>query len=428
MRAINDKFGWIILLLILFVCTEMQAQQKKVLFIGNSYTGANNLPQMLVDVANSTGDTISEDRITPGGFRLLNHSSNAATLAKIASDNWDYVILQAQSQEPSWPLSQVQQEVFPHATILCDSITANNSCSRPIFYMTWGRKNGDASNCAGWPPVCTYEGMDSLLNERYQIMADDNDGLVAPVGAVWRKIRQDYPQIELYTADESHPSTAGTYAAACTFYATILRKDPKLITFDGGLLAAEAQNIRQATHDICYLDFLNWNVGKFDPKAEFSFSVVTPVVTFTNSSVNAEEYLWFFGDGDTSSLENPIHTYALPQDYYVTLDASKCGMFSSVTDTVTITTSTSIEQVLNGNQMTIFPNPVSDVFDVRLTGNNPSNSWIRIFDSSSKFCLEKLVNGDLMEVNTLGFSPGFYFVSLFQNGKVIETQSIQVIR
>ena len=50
--------------------------------------------------------------------------------------------------------------------------------------MTWGRENGDQSNCQSWPPVCTYEGMDDLLRERYMIMANDNNALVAPVGAV----------------------------------------------------------------------------------------------------------------------------------------------------------------------------------------------------------------------------------------------------
>lgn len=154
----------------------------------------------------------------------MTHANSAAAMTAINADNWNHVVLQAQSQEPSFPIGQVQNEVFPYATILCDAIRANDACTRPVFYMTWGRENGDQQNCAGWPPVCTYEGMDSLLNLRYSMMGEDNEAYVSPVGAVWHYIRDNYPDIDLYAADGSHPSQAGSYAAACTFYAIIFEK------------------------------------------------------------------------------------------------------------------------------------------------------------------------------------------------------------
>jgi hypothetical protein len=40
-------------------------------------------------------------------------------------------------------------------------------------------------------------------------MAETNDAIVAPVGAVWNYIRQNHPEIELYNPDESHPSLIG---------------------------------------------------------------------------------------------------------------------------------------------------------------------------------------------------------------------------
>ena len=48
--------------------------------------------------------------------------------------------------------------------------------------MTWGRKNGDASNCSAYPPICTYEGMQQRLRESYMEMASANQGRVSPVG------------------------------------------------------------------------------------------------------------------------------------------------------------------------------------------------------------------------------------------------------
>jgi PKD repeat protein len=45
-------------------------------------------------------------------------------------------------------------------------------------------------------------------------------------------------------------------------------------------------------------------------------------VTFLNSSTGATTYSWSFGDGDTSSIANPVHFFAAPGSYTVSLTAS----------------------------------------------------------------------------------------------------------
>lgn len=102
-------------------------------------------------MAQSTGDVLIYNSNTPGGARLLDHAVNPTTLAKIDSDRWNYVILQAQSQETALGEAQMQAEVYPHAESLSNAIRANNSCSKPMFYMTWGRENGDPTFCEYLP-------------------------------------------------------------------------------------------------------------------------------------------------------------------------------------------------------------------------------------------------------------------------------------
>tara|TARA_R110001592_G_scaffold111347_2_gene308325 strand:- start:2253 stop:2606 length:354 start_codon:yes stop_codon:yes gene_type:complete len=106
---------------ILLAFSKINAQQKKVLFIGNSYTGVNNLSLLVKNIALSMGDTMFIDSNTPGGYTLKQHSTNATTLAKINSQQWDYVVLQEQSQIPSLPQSITNSDYsVPH------SITLNN--------------------------------------------------------------------------------------------------------------------------------------------------------------------------------------------------------------------------------------------------------------------------------------------------------------
>src|SRR5436189_5198274 len=99
-----------IFLLFLFFCisgNELQAQLSyRVLFLGNSYTAVNNLPQLVHDVALSAGDTLVFDSNTPGGYQLINHSTDATSQAKIMTGGWDYVVIQGQSQEPIVAYSQ----------------------------------------------------------------------------------------------------------------------------------------------------------------------------------------------------------------------------------------------------------------------------------------------------------------------------------
>ena len=80
-----------------FLLLTVQGQTKRVLFLGNSYTSVNNLPQMVSDVAASVGDNLIFDSNAPGGYYFGDHLINTVSVNKIKSGNWDYVVLQDQS-------------------------------------------------------------------------------------------------------------------------------------------------------------------------------------------------------------------------------------------------------------------------------------------------------------------------------------------
>jgi len=246
-------------------CNE-QADSLNVLFIGNSYTASNNLTNIISSIATSMGDNLITESSLLGGATLQLHTSNSNTNDLIMSGNWDYVVLQEQSQYPSFPLFQVEQDVFPYATQLSELINEYNDCGEIVFFMTWGRENGDQGNCPNWPPVCTYEGMDDLLRERYLIMANDNNALVSPVGAVWRFIRDSEYNIDLYSQDGSHPSFLGSYVAAVCFYTTLFQKDPLEIpwTADFGVSESDAELINEVVKIVVFDNLGEWNIESND--------------------------------------------------------------------------------------------------------------------------------------------------------------------
>ena len=68
--------------------------------IGNSYTHFNNQNYILNDLTTSLGNYVNVQRKTNGGATFAFHASDPTTYQEINSNNWDYIILQAQSQEP----------------------------------------------------------------------------------------------------------------------------------------------------------------------------------------------------------------------------------------------------------------------------------------------------------------------------------------
>jgi hypothetical protein len=337
-----------------------------VLFLGNSYTYVNDLPQILHDLALSTGDTLIFDSHTPGGYTLDQHFADSVSTGKIMAGGWDYVVLQEQSQLPAF-----DEYLSNGPGNLHHLISEYNPCARTLFYMTWGRKNGDQSNCAAWPPICTYEGMDNLLRLRYIEMATFNNGEVSPAGAVWRYLRQHNPGIELYQADESHPSLAGSYAAACSFYASVFRKDPAMITNDYTLPAAEADSIRLAAKAIVFDSLQQWDYATHFPDCYFTYTIGSGIneVIFRNFTYNADSYLWDFGDGDTSSQKDPVHNYAADGTYNVVLTSAKCDLGqwnTSLKDTLITFCS---------HTPTVFPDSLF------LCPNSTDTLWTQVYDA-----------------------------------------------
>ncbi len=329
---------------------------KKVLFLGNSYTAVNNLPLLVNNMATSTGDVLIYDSNTPGGYRFMDHASNPTSLAKINSNTWDYVALQAQSQETSLGQAQMEAEVFPFAESLSNAIRANNECSQPLFYMTWGRKNGDAANCAVRPWVCTYEEMDDVIKATYIFMAETNEAELAPAGAVWRYIRENHPSIELYSSDGSHPSLAGSYAVACAFYTVIYKKDPTAITWNSTLPENEANLLKMAAKTIVFDEISTWDFTQ-NPIAGFSEVINGGEVAFTNTSSSFDTIFWDFGDSTTSTETDPVHTYAESGTYTVSQTIAKCGKTDTKTKTLNITVLNT--ETFKLKALSVYPNPTS---------------------------------------------------------------------
>ena len=376
-------------LVVLMLMATAVCGQANVLFVGNSYIYTNNLPQMTANVASSAGYRMTWQSNAPGGCTFMQHCANQS-MTMIRNGGWDFVVLQEQSQYPSFPQWQVEAEVFPYAARLVDSVYAATPCAEPMFYMTWGRRDGDAGNAGEFPVLGTYEGMDSMLYERYVQMAVDNDASVCPVGRVCRYLRTNHPSIELYQSDGSHPSVAGTYAAACSFAVMFFDLDPLTVIYcPTSLSQQDAETIRQAVYTVVYSQLARWR--RPAPQA----SVVLQGISGHEASLaahvaNADALVWHFGDGDSvATLDSTVsHTYADTGSYTVTLVATRHCMADTVQLVVHIpdTSPVGITAPAPSVAAVVYPNPTADSFTIVINGCmvRPSDGEVTLTSSDGR--------------------------------------------
>ena len=217
----------------------------RVLFIGNSYTSFNNLPQIYHDIAASTGHAPSAiEAAMPNGASLSQHLHSADTLRLIDEGRWDIVIVQAQSQEAarSELISEVRSNFLEGAAGLYDRIKTNSPRARIIFYETWARhadywKDADADRSIGNSPA----EMQARIRKWYQkAVAERDDFIIASVGEAWELNYQNRKAVRLHIADNSHPAFNGSYLAALVIYCTIYHPPKLNVSYDGAVSRSEA--------------------------------------------------------------------------------------------------------------------------------------------------------------------------------------------
>jgi len=183
----------------------------RILFLGNSYTYFNGMPEMFADLAREAGTSVEVKAVTRGGARLQQLYEETDARHVLESSPWDFVVLQEQSLlGGAWVNgnSTVNEPAAFHRWVRQWERDVREVHAEPVLYLTWARK--------------AQPEQQAPLNWAYLSIGRELRARVAPVGPIWEKIRSAYPGLELFEPDGSHPSKAGSYVAACVLLQTIL--------------------------------------------------------------------------------------------------------------------------------------------------------------------------------------------------------------
>jgi hypothetical protein len=224
----------------------------RVLFIGNSYTYVNDLPGMFARLARSGGHPVKTGVAAEGGWSLTDHATSSNTLNQLGASQWDFVVLQEQSQIPAIEPSRTAS-MYPAARSLVRRIKERGAT--PVFFVTWAHRTGDPDNS-----LAGYEAMQYQIDRGYLGIAQELKAPIAPVGYAWFRAWKQTPQVDLWQADGSHPAVPGTYLAACVFYTALFRQSPVGLKYAAGLPEDLALELQILAADTVLKNPQQWNL------------------------------------------------------------------------------------------------------------------------------------------------------------------------
>lgn len=260
------------------------ADEKRILFIGNSFTYVNDLPQQVANVAASFGDSAVVEKSVIGGCTLYHQEADTDdTTAKLLEQEWDYIVLQDYSALPTVKKARDQ---YLHPAV--KDFVGRKKDAKIVMYLTWAYHDGidgqcpSSDNAVCFPlgklpdltdPSCEsstqyqdsvtdFECMGYSLARGYlSALEEDGADMSAPCGLAWQIVRgsetipeackaltdSEYdtplgldlpfsvdggaqPDLMLNrvysTGIDKHPNVAGQYLNALTFYSTLFGKSP----------------------------------------------------------------------------------------------------------------------------------------------------------------------------------------------------------
>jgi hypothetical protein len=254
--------------------------------------------------------------------------------------------------------------------------------------------------------------MDSLLYARYMQMGEDNDASVCPVGRVWHHLRDHNAEIELYMSDGSHPSLAGSYAAACAFYTMIFGRDPDSISHDAGLDETAARAIRSAVHEVVYDSLWKWQRPL--PKADFVVDSVDFLnVRFVSKAKHFQEQEWDFGDGETLQTNDTVVWHTFPESgiYLVKQVVSRHCMTDTTRQLVHVESpSIGVAEKNDLSAISISPNPAKDEVVLHLPEGMMAE--VVLYGIDSREMWRKEMENPCNIIGLQGFPSGLYVLKV----------------
>ena len=174
----------------------------KVLFLGNSHTYFNDMPQIFANLCKARGKDVQVSMQAHPGVTYSWHLNQYTELRfAMVHGGYDYIIMQQAAHNPC----PSKAETLADAKKIIALAKANGVT--PLQVIPWAEKRDPAHQAQMYDifnTLCQWENIASVN-----------------VGQVFEEVFLHHPQIDMYWFDGEHASPYGSYAFALSVYAAI---------------------------------------------------------------------------------------------------------------------------------------------------------------------------------------------------------------
>lgn len=257
-----------------------------VLFVGNSKTFVNELPTQFQNLAQSLGKEVYAVRTTETwGGRTLNafldeDGPSQDFKNRVSETKWDYVVLQEQTD----------------ASLDRDQLT--QGASRIINYVKENSNKYVIPIYDAWSVLNDFNAIDyNSATSNYEAAKSQNGGEVAYIAKALLECHSKYPSMNLFS-DLVHPTTEGTYLAACCTYGAIYGGATKGASFKFGLSDEVATNIQEVADEV--------------QKSSSSNKSIQGIIKFKRHDENGNEF--YITYATPTEFQNQVEIYNKAND------------------------------------------------------------------------------------------------------------------
>lgn len=257
----------------------------KVLFIGNSFTSANQLPALFNKLCLDNQKAVKVYQHVPGGISVADtaqgtsaHWRNSTLFSLIRTKKPDVAIIQDNQGR-----FVLDSGLFPGASPviaghlkLADSVSFYNSCSKVILFAGWGTQNG-------LPPYGNtgIEMIDRIL-KNYLHLNKQMFETIAPIGEAYKLSITTNPTLNLWASDQTHPSINGSFLSALVIVKTLFDTPIDSIAPPNGINLSNAQELKHMADSV-------FSIGLIKEKYNIIYAP-KQIPQFSNAPLNTYWY------------------------------------------------------------------------------------------------------------------------------------------
>lgn len=240
--------------------TAVPKDTLNILCIGNSFTYVCGVANMLKEIAWNEGHLLKIKASLKGGRTFGQHFELPLSRNVANAGHYDYAFMQDHSQNPA----KYGRDTVEFANVnadfikLSDRVISRSPDCRIFLEATWAYSNYDYGTCG------TYEAFDSLMTVGAEHMVRNASAAfpetkfaVSPIGKAFTVVRNERPDLKIYSDDNHHQSEYGAYLKACVNYLVLFGEEfhsepaeGALTSVDCGLPHETAEYLRHVAESV----------------------------------------------------------------------------------------------------------------------------------------------------------------------------------